>query len=67
MARTPAKILEPVTPAGEPGTEEQLAKLQHKVRFLWEMVMFLGEFPHYRTGDYLLERADEVARITAEG
>ena len=66
MARAPAKILEPVTPAGEPGTEEQLAKLKHKVNFLWDMVVFLQERPGYKVGDYMLERSAEVARITKE-
>lgn len=67
MARIPAKILEPVTPAGEPGTEEQLAKLQAKVDFIWDMIVFLEDHPGYKVGDYMLEHNVEVARITQEG
>jgi hypothetical protein len=64
MARKPATILEPVTEKLHPDDlEKQFAALKAKVDFLWDMVVFLGEFPHYRTGDYLQEHNVEVTRI----
>ena len=35
---------------------ERVAELENKVQVLWDMVVFLRENPHYRPGDYLMER-----------
>ena len=59
MARVPSRLLESIT-------EDRIATLEEKVAFLWRMVVFLGERPYYKPGDYLAEHAEEVARLTKE-
>ena len=58
--RKPAKILESIT-------EERLSKLEHKLGFLWAMVVFLKENPGYKINDYLIERNAQLVNITKEG
>lgn len=36
--------------------EARIADLEKKVAFLWDMVVFLAEHPHYRVSDYLKEQ-----------
>lgn len=62
-----AKITEPVTKAAANNLQEEFAKLQRKVDFLWDMVLFLEKYPHYRAGDYMQERNAEVQALTDDG
>jgi hypothetical protein len=66
MARKPT-VLDPVTDQPAPSLEDQVAALKRKVDFLWNMVVFLEDHVYYKVGDYMMERADEVAAITQEG
>ena len=35
---------------------ERIIALEQKVQALWDTVVFLGEHPHYRIGDYINEK-----------
>jgi hypothetical protein len=46
--------------------EARLAKLEAKVEFLWDMVVFLNMHPYYKVGDYLNEHAAKLKELTGE-
>lgn len=42
--------------AEQDANEARIVELERKVAILWDMVVFLADNPHYRVGDYLMEK-----------
>jgi hypothetical protein len=54
----------PLTTSIDEEAHARIEALEAKVKFLWDMVVFLMDNPNYKVGDYLHEHGVELALLS---